>query len=112
VHGPDAVIVERKPAVPVSGFSKLIAFVIEAAILVSAVGFIAGRLGAFISHMHPVKAVSTFTVVGVVSALLLWITEQFIARFQLFLKVKLNIADKLAPYFGHKLDETYRIIRG
>lgn len=111
VHGPDAVIVEKpaKPGAP--GFGKFVAFVIEAAIYVYAVGFIAGHLGGTLSHFHPFRSVSLTTLAGALGAVILWVGHSLLNDLQLLLKKRLNLAEKLAPFFGHKVEETYRALR-
>jgi MFS family permease len=111
VHGPDAVIVpKRKDNAPQAG--KVIAWLFEAFIFLYVVGFVAGHLGTMISRYPPTKAISVGTLIGALGAVLYWLAHNLTLQIQMLLKRRLNLADRLAPYFGHKLDETYRAMKG
>jgi len=112
VHGPDAIIVEKSKSPPTSRFGRSIAFFLEGFILISAIGFAAGHLGKTLEGLPlPKTGVSLATLAGALGALLLWIFHALVNQLQGAVQKRLNLADKLAPYFGHKLEETVRTIR-
>lgn len=110
VNGPDAVIKER-PAQGTTGFGKFVAGFIEVLLVGYSVGFIAAKLGSAFHHLSPAKTVSLTTLVGALGALLFWFGHSMLGQLQALVKKRLNLADKLAPYFGHKMTETYRALR-
>ena len=113
VHGPDAVIVDRaeKPHTPKAG--KAIAFLIEGAVCFYGIGLLAGYLGTVLfPRLHAMSRLSLATVAGALGAILLWLGHALVVQIQVLLKTRLNLAERLAPLFGHKIEETYRAIRG
>jgi hypothetical protein len=87
---------------------------IEFAVCFLAIGLLAGYLGTalFGRLHHATSAISLTTVVGTLGALLWWFGHNVLVKIQGLAQRKLNLAEKLAPFFGHKIEETYRAIRG
>jgi hypothetical protein len=109
--GPDIVVVEEtRPRVPRS--SKIIATVIEAFVVVYMLGLAAGRVANILSHVPPTKVVSIATLAGALGALFSYLLHSVVTEVQKKIQTHLNLSDKLAPYFGRKLDSTFRVLSG
>lgn len=112
VHGPDAVIIPARNPEDAPAFGKFVAFLIEAGICVYGVGYVAGHVGSAFFHAHPSEHFSLTTVVGILGAVLFWLGHSLLIEVQKALKKYLNLGQTLSPYFGHKVHDTYRTIRG
>jgi hypothetical protein len=110
--GPDAVIVEEQKT-SISNASRRIARFIEVILVSYAAGFGMTKIwdvsARFFSGKHSVSVAALMSAVAILSYLAV---EAINGQFQATLRQRLDIADKLAPYFGHKLDETFRVLRG
>jgi H+/Cl- antiporter ClcA len=110
--GGDAVIVERETVTP-SRPGKIIAGFVELLVAVYTIGYLAGRIGDHISKSIPDShSVSLGTLTGAVAVFLMltlhWIREDIEKK----IRARLNLVDVLAPYFGHRLDYTVRVLKG
>jgi hypothetical protein len=56
--------------------------------------------------------VSVGMTIGITSAISVWIGHALLNRLNEKVRFKLKIGERLAPYFGHRLYETYRILKG
>lgn len=105
---PDIVFVEEQKE-EFSKLSKTIGKLMEASLL----ALIAGTVGYYaelIAPKHTTLSVGTIT--GLATAAVFWVTNQFIHNLNVKVGLKLRIGERLDPYFGHRLYETYRILRG
>lgn len=111
-NGPDAVIVERDNTSP-SAAGHRVARLIEATIGVYTIGKLAAFIGDRLIKVIPDKQFTSTTVLaGCVAALLLvifsWIRQDLEEKF----RAHLHLADTLAPYFGKRLENASRVLRG
>lgn len=111
-NGADAVIVERENISP-SPVGILIAHILEFVFLAYLFGFFAGRMGPiiykFVPHPH---IASLSTVIGALGFLLaVWI-HSIREDIEKHLRARLDLGKLLAPYFGHRLTNAIRIMKG
>lgn len=110
--GVDAVIVERENTAP-SRAGVYIAHVLEFIFLAYLFGFFAGRIGALIYKFvpHP-RIASLSTVIGAIGFLLaIWI-DSIRNDIEKHLRARLHLGTILAPYFGHRLTNAIRTMKG
>lgn len=110
--GEDAVIVEHKPAsFPAAG--KVISQVIEVFALVYSLAFVAGRVGEHLNKLiPPMRSVSTETLAGAVGVLLVMTLHSVRDDIEKKIRARINLSELLAPYFGHRIDNTLRTLKG
>jgi hypothetical protein len=109
--GPDAVIVPQINP-PVTKFSTKIARTIEVVIFMYAMGFVAGKLGDLMfPTLHP-KSLSLGVLFGGLGLILAFLGHKILGELEIKLKLHLHLSDRIAPFFGHKLDSTFRSLRG
>ena len=111
-HVPDIVVINEASIPSPSRFGKVISVVIEDGLLIVAIGILAGKIGSALHHAVPGKSLSIATIAGALGALFAWMFHRFMNDLKIRLKSQINLSEKLAPYFGHKLDATYRLLRG
>jgi len=107
----DIVIVAEAEPVPPSQVSRYIARVIEGTVGAIFIGFGAARIVEFVTHAIGRPSVS-ITAVGATGALLFWIWHQLLGVLQTRVQGFLKFEEKIAPFFGHKINTAYRILRG
>jgi hypothetical protein len=108
---PNIVIAERvDPVVPVAG--KHIARFFEIVAIVYVIGLVAGPLGDRLGHLIPARTVGMTSVVGAVGALLMLIVNWLRADIEHNIRLHINLGNTLAPFFGRRLDNTFRILGG
>jgi hypothetical protein len=108
---PDIVIAERaEPAIPVAG--RRISRLIEGFVIVSIVGPIAAFAGLQLDHLIPRGSVTLTTIAGTVGVFLGLAVNWLRTDIERNISSHVNLADALAPFFGHRLDETFRILKG
>ncbi len=112
-HGPDAVIVDHQAAGS-SRTGRIIAAGIEVLIVVYVLAYIAGRIGERLSKIIPTShsSVSVATIAGAVGVLLALIVHSIKNDIETKIRARINLAEVLAPYFGHRLDYAIRVLKG
>ena len=110
--GPDHVTVERV-AISVPRFGKFIAGFFEVTLGAYAIGYLAGHISTRIDKLiPPTRSLSVTTLAGAVSFLLVYLLHSFRADIEAKLRAHLNLTELLAPYFGHRLENAARILKG
>jgi hypothetical protein len=109
---PDVVIEQRKPAKTTKA-GRTIAYLFEFAFVVLVLARIAGYIGLHLEKLIPaVHSVSLTTLaaaIGIVLTLLLdTVRNDILSR----VRGRIKLVELLAPYFGHRLDNTIRVLRG
>ncbi len=105
---PDVVFVEELE-LRVSRVSKAIGGFIEALVLV----LVAGYAGSSIAGLFPKQTgFSVGTLAGITAALLSLFGIQLSNNLNRKLQLHLKIGQQIAPYFGHRLEQTYRTLKG
>ena len=109
--GPDIVIRERiEPTVPVAG--KHIARFFEIIVVVYVIGRIAGPLGYKLGHLIPARTLAMTSVAGALGALMMLMVDWLRTDIQQKISLHINLGNTLAPFFGRRLDNMFRILRG
>ena len=108
---PDVIFVEEKQLEP-SRISRAIGAFIGGFILITAVGYIVRLLGHLVSPGNTAVSVSRTTLAAIVGGLLYIFFDRQIHSWIDSVQVRFRITDRLAPFFGHKLEETFRILKG
>lgn len=116
--GPDLVIVPEPEVYP-SKTSKSIAGLIEIGVLFCCffvVGLIAGKIEPLLHPLWSKRPDASLVAVGTLAAFLLWlghlIVNQIHGRIGRYLRLQMKLSERLAPYFGQRLDSTIRVLRG
>jgi len=105
------VIVERvEPSVSAAG--RAISQFFEVFVAVYVISYIAGPLAREIDKLIPNRSVAMTTIAAAVGAIFMYIVDWLRADLQLKISSRVNLTDKLAPFFGHRLDNTFRVLRG
>lgn len=107
----DIVFVSEAEPLPPPQVSRYIARVIEGTVAAVFIGFSAARIVEFVTHAIGRVSVS-ITAVGVTGALLFWIWHQLLGVLQTRAQGFLKLEEKIAPFFGHKMNTAYRILKG
>lgn len=111
-NGADAVIVEQTPATS-RPTGKLIASLIEWTLLVYSLAYIAGIVSDRLTKFVPAtRSVSIGTIAGAVGVLLALVLHSLRDDIERKLRSRIDLAELLAPYFGHRLDYTIRVLKG
>jgi hypothetical protein len=111
-NGADALIVERAE-IAASPQGKFIARMLEVVPVIYILGYVAGSIGSHISKIvPPMHSASLTTIAGAVGVLLGLILQWVKEDVQEKIRARLNLADVLSPYFGHRLENTIRILKG
>lgn len=110
---PDVVFVEDKPIEP-SRASRAIAASIAVFVLITAVGMVARFLSQIIFPDQATVSLSKLATIlgGILGFLAYVLLDRQIHSWIDKVIVRLQITDRLAPYFGNRLTETIRILRG
>jgi hypothetical protein len=110
--GPDAVIEEQKLVeAPKAGrtIAYFFEFLFVFVVLVRASTYIGIHLEKMIPKTHSVSTTTMTAAVGIILTLLLdSVRTDILGR----IRKHLSLVDLLAPYFGHRLDNTIRVFRG
>jgi hypothetical protein len=110
--GQDAVIVEHK-APTATGAGKVISHTLELVLVVYVLADIARYISDHVTKMIPAtRSVSVGFVAGAAGVLLAFVLHQLRDDIQGKIKARLNLSELLAPYFGHRLDYTIRVLKG
>src|SRR5260370_838898 len=108
-NGQDFAIMECvKPRVSAAG--RAIANFFEVFTVVYIIGRLAGPLAGKLEHLIP-GPVALTTLVGSLGALLMLLVHWLRNDIQQKISSHINLTDTLAPFFGHKLDNTFRVLR-
>jgi hypothetical protein len=111
-NGADAVIVEQENTAS-SRAGTFIAHFLEFFILAYLFGFFAGRIGPiiykFVPHPH---IASVSTIIGAIGFLLAVWLHSIRNDIEKHLRAQLDLAKVLAPYFGHRLTNAIRTMKG
>lgn len=111
-EAPGIVFVERvQPTVSKTG--RFIAGLLEATIAVFVIGWIAAALSHAFDHLMPHPSSLTLTrITGALGAVLMLLGNMLRDDIQQKIRAHLNLSGIAAPFFGHKLEETFRTLRG
>ena|SRR5947209_8016709 len=111
--GADAVIVSHVQESP-SGPGKVISYILEVLIIVYGIGHIAAPLASALSRFMSGKHTSTSTAIlaGALGALLALMTNAIRQDIEQKIRLRLNLSELLAPFFGKKLDNVLRVMKG
>lgn len=109
--GPDAVIVPES-ITPEPKTSRAISNTIEITVVAMVAGYGSGKILYALHTLTGKPSVYSATLTGAVAVLLFIVYEMLTGHLQALLKQKLALGERLAPFFGHKLDETFRVLRG
>jgi len=110
--GQDAVIMERTPPVSTAA-GRAISHILEYVILVYALADVAVRISERLTRLIPnTHSVSLETLAAGVGILLVLILHQVRDDIQEKIRARINLKNVLAPYFGHRLDYTIRVLKG
>ncbi|MGH9670259.1 MAG: hypothetical protein ACRD3A_09120 [Terriglobales bacterium] len=108
---PDVVFVDEDAAEPNRG-GKLVAGLLEALLLAIVAGWLGTRLTLLIEALRG-RETASLTAVGIVAALLFGLLHQLTEHNLVKgLQLHLKFEERLAPYFGHRIDNAIRMLRG
>ncbi len=96
--------------VQVSSASSKIGRAIEYLLIAMAAGLVADLVFGFVSNHHTL--LSTGTVLGITGAVMALLGESIFGFLNREIHLGLKLGEKLAPYFGHKLQEVLTTLRG
>lgn len=105
----DIAFEEEKP-VETNRVSRAIGGLIEILVVSLVIGTIAAPLFVRLWPVHPTANVNHIT--AVVASIITMLFMHFFERFKSEIGKHLKIGQKVAPYFGHKITEAYKILRG
>ncbi len=108
---PDILIV-AVTGVSLNKTSRSVAKLMESALFVVLMGIGAKLIGQGVSHITQQKVVSLVTVVGLLGSLLGYVGHATLQQFRKKLQEHFKVSERLAPYVGHKLHSTLRILKG
>jgi hypothetical protein len=111
-HGPDFVIAEHH-APTTSPAGRAISNILEVLIAIYTLGYAAGYISEHLTKLIPsTRSVSINTLTGAIGVLLVLVLNSFRDDIEKKIRARINLADILAPYFGHRLDHTFRVLKG
>ncbi len=106
---PDIVFEEVSPP-EVTKVSKGIGTFIEIGLIAIVIGLVSGPI---VHRIFPGKTQSSLmTITGVAASLLSILANQFIEDLNIRIRLKLKIGEKVAPFFGHKIMQAVRTLKG
>jgi hypothetical protein len=105
---PDVLFIEEPPG-RVSRTSALIGMTLEALVLVLVASYLGEHLLRALSGGRTTLA--TGRVLAIVASLLSLLGWQVVERLKLAAQARLRLGERIAPYFGHKLEEARRVLR-
>ncbi len=110
--GPDAVIVERdRPTTTAAG--KVISHVFELLVVVYALAHAAAYITDHLTKIIPAtRSVSLGTIAAAIGVLLAFVMHQLRDDIEQKIRAHINLSELLAPYFGHRIDRTIRVLKG
>jgi hypothetical protein len=103
----DIAFEEEKP-VEITRVSRIIGGLIEVIVVSLVIGTIAAPL--FV-RLWPIHA-NVNSMTAVVASILAMLFTHFFERFKSEIGNQLKIGQRVAPYFGHKITEAFKILRG
>jgi len=109
ITSPDVVFVENEPT-PTKRSSKILGDMIEIALFGCSIAYVGHFIGSVVFPGKSSASVGTWS--SVIGAALAIIYNYFLEGVNRRIKADLRLGQKLAPYFGHKLDSAYRTIKG
>ncbi len=110
VHGPDTLIVEHAPlASTVAG--RRIAKFAEFSVALYLIAHVSGPITKFIEHQLGKPSAST-TTVAVVGAVVMFIANALREDIEAKLRSHIKLADSLAPFFGKRMHNSFRVLKG
>jgi hypothetical protein len=111
-NGADAVIVERESTTP-SRAGFFIAHTVEILAIAYLFGYVAGKIGPFLYKLvpHPHLASVSTIIVALGFLLAMWL-HSIRADLEKHLRAHLDLGNALAPYFGHRLTNAIRTMKG
>jgi hypothetical protein len=102
------IVISDKATIEVHKISRFIGQAIALLLVI----LTAGPLATLFSHMIPEKPhYSLTTMVGIITSILAILGSKLLEVLNHRLHDRLNIAERIAPYFGRRLYESYRILR-
>jgi hypothetical protein len=109
--GPGIVIAERiEPSVSAAG--KRISRFLEAIIVICVFGPIAALVGIKLGRLYQGQSLALTTITGAVGVFLGLMVEWLRTDVERNIRTHINLADALAPFFGRRLDNAFRILKG
>jgi hypothetical protein len=105
----DIAFEEEKP-VEITRVSRAIGGLIEIIVVSLVIGTIAAPLFVRLWPAGPIANVNHMT--AVVASMLAMLFTHFFERFKSEIGNRLKIGQRVAPYFGHKITEAFKILRG
>jgi hypothetical protein len=110
--GPDFVVTKQQVATT-SGPGRVISHILELTIAVYTLGYLAGHIGERLTKLIPsTRSLSINTLTGAIGVLLAVVLNMFRAEIESKIRSHVNLADILAPYFGHRIEHTLRVLKG
>jgi hypothetical protein len=110
--GPDAVIVDHKVATS-SRAGRIISRGLEVLMVVYVLAYVSARISERLSKIIPsTHSVSVTTIAAAIGVLLMFLVHSIKDDIETKIRTRLNLAEALAPYFGHRLDYTIRVLKG
>jgi hypothetical protein len=106
------VVDEHSESVKPTRFSYKIARFIEAGIFGVGLAYLAGRVERIaFPDIHPKVFMSMATLVASLGVVMAFLGRQVIADIEAKLRIRFHLSETLAPFFGHKLESTYRVLK-
>jgi hypothetical protein len=109
-HTPD-IVFEEKPTAVISKLSIALGNLIELMVISVVIGLLAAP---FIGGLVPLRKVISDVnhLTAVIATVLTFLATQWFEKIKEQIGKRLGIGEKVAPYFGHRIARTYRILRG
>jgi len=108
-HDPDIIFVEEQKQ-ELTRLSRFLGTSIESLILSMGAAFIGYFVEKLLTPKHVVLSVGAVT--GLASGIALLILNHAFHSMNHRIGLQLRLGERLAPYFGHRLYHTYRVLRG
>jgi hypothetical protein len=111
-HGPDFVIAEHHTPTT-SRAGRTISNILEVLVAIYTLGYAAGYISEHLNKLMPsTRSFSMNTLTGGIGVLLAIVLNSFRDDIEKKIRARINLAEILAPYFGHRLDHTFRVLKG
>ncbi|MGA3056295.1 MAG: hypothetical protein ABSD63_18965 [Candidatus Korobacteraceae bacterium] len=111
--GPDAVVVDGdSESVKPTKFSSKISKGIELTVFAIGLGYVAGKIEHIFPDVQTKTFLSTATLIGALGVIFGFLTRSLIADIEAKLRLRIHLSETLAPFFGHKLESTVRVLKG
>jgi hypothetical protein len=105
-------VFEEKTEPKVSATGYRIASLLIASITIYVAAHLASPIAKGIEHLFPGKAIAMTVLSGGVGALLMWLVDSLRNDFLQSLRTHVRLEERLAPFFGHRLEYVFRVLRG